>query len=227
MNLLRTLENHEDSMEHKMAMLFWMVRMSNKNTVDQQREEQMRKNIQYYYEVLIRVVAVIKFLSERSLAFRGHEEKCGSPNDGNFMGAIELIAEFDPFLHEYLEKCKNEKSKCYLPCLSKAMYEELIEIMRKHVQDEIVNQINNVDTIYYSIIVDSTPDLTHVDQLVIVLQYCYHGKPCERFLTFLPIENHSSMTLFNKIQQVMGVHKLSLENIHGQSYDNALNLEGL
>ena len=79
------------------------------------------------------------------------------------------------------------------------MYEELIEIMGKHVQDEIVNQINNLDTKYYSIIVDSMPNLTHVDQLVIVVSHCYNGKPCERFLTFLPIENHSSTTLFNKI----------------------------
>ena len=61
------------------------------------------------------------------------------------------------------------------------MYEELIEIMGKHVQDEIVNQINNLDTKYYSIIVDSTPDLTHVDQLVIVVQYCYNGNPLRDF----------------------------------------------
>ncbi|GCB66187.1 hypothetical protein scyTo_0000558 [Scyliorhinus torazame] len=98
--------------------------------------------------------------------------------------------------------------------------------MGKHVQDEIVNQINNLDTKYYSIIVDSTPDLTHVDQLVIVVGYCYNGKPCERFLTFLPIENHSSTILFNKIQQDLGEHKLSLENIHGQSYDNASKMKG-
>ncbi|GCB83904.1 hypothetical protein scyTo_0024748 [Scyliorhinus torazame] len=126
------------------------------------------------------------------------------------MGAIEFIEEFDPFLHEHLEKCKNEKVNATY--LSKPVYEELIEIMGKHVQDEIVNQINNLDTKYYSIIVDSTPDLTHVDQLIIVVRYCYNGKPCERFLTFLPIESHSSTTLFNEIQQVLGEHKLSLEN---------------
>ena len=93
-------------------------------------------------------------------------------------------------------------------------------------QDETVNQINNLDTKYYFIIVNSMPDLTHVDQLVIVVQYCYNGKPCERFLTFLPIENHSLMTLFNKIQQVLGEHKFSLENFHGQSYNNASNMKG-
>ena len=79
------------------------------------------------------------------------------------------------------------------------MYEELIKIMGKYVQDEIVNQINNLDTKYYSIIIDSIPEVMHVDQLVIVVQYCYNGRPCERFSTFLPIENHSSTTLFNKI----------------------------
>ncbi|GCB81770.1 hypothetical protein scyTo_0021884, partial [Scyliorhinus torazame] len=139
------------------------------------------------------------------------------------MGAIELIAEFDPFLHEHLEKCNNEKVNATY--LSKPVYEELIEIMGKHVQDEIVNQINNLDMKYYSIIVDSTPDLTHVDQLVIVVRYCYNGKPCERFLTFLPIENHSFPNLFNKIQ-VLSEHKLSLENIRGQSYDNTSNMKG-
>ncbi|XP_072366900.1 zinc finger MYM-type protein 1-like [Scyliorhinus torazame] len=41
------------------------------------------------------------------------------------------------------------------------------------------------------------------------------------------MENHSSTTLFNKIQQVLGEHKLSVENIRGQSYDNASNMKGL
>ena len=45
MNVLRTLENHEDSIEHNRVMLCWITRKSNKNTVDQQLEEQMRKNI--------------------------------------------------------------------------------------------------------------------------------------------------------------------------------------
>lgn len=63
------------------------------------------------------------------------------------MGVIELIAKYDLFLHEHLEKCKNEKVN--ITYLSKTVYEELIEIMGKHVQDEIVNQINNLHTKFY------------------------------------------------------------------------------
>uniref|UniRef100_A0A0L8G6N7 Uncharacterized protein n=1 Tax=Octopus bimaculoides TaxID=37653 RepID=A0A0L8G6N7_OCTBM len=145
-------------MEHNRAMLSWLTQKSNKNTVDQQLEEQLKKNMQYCFQVLKRVVAVIKSLSERGLAFKIHEEKWGSPNNGNFVGAIELIAEFDPFLHEHLEKCKNEKVN--ITYLSKSVYEELIQIMGKHVKDEVVNQINNLDIKYYSIIIDFTPDIT-------------------------------------------------------------------
>lgn len=42
------------------------------------------------------------------------------------------------------------------------------EIIGKHVQDQIANQINNLDIKYYFTIVDSTLDLIHVDQLMIV-----------------------------------------------------------
>ena len=50
------------------------------------------------------------------------------------------------------------------------MYEELIEIMGKRVQKEIVAQINNSDTKYFSIIIDSTPDFSHVNQLAVIVR---------------------------------------------------------
>lgn len=49
--------------------------------MDQQLKKQVRNNIQYYLEVLKRVVLVVKFFNERGLAFRGHEKKSGSQNN--------------------------------------------------------------------------------------------------------------------------------------------------
>lgn len=82
---------------------------------------------------------------------------------------IEFISEFDLFPHKHLKKCKEEKVN--VTYLSKIVYEKLIEIMGKHVQDQIANKINNLDTKYYFIIVDSTYDLTHVGQMIIMVQY--------------------------------------------------------
>ncbi|CAH0749949.1 unnamed protein product [Diatraea saccharalis] len=45
--------------------------------------------------------------------------------------------------------------------------------MGRHIIKQIITQINNDDTKYYSIVMDSTPDLSHNDQLAIVLRYCF------------------------------------------------------
>ena len=54
--------------------------------------------------VLHRVVNIVKFLAIRGLAFRGSEEKIDSQTNGNFLGIIELISQYDPFLAEHLVK---------------------------------------------------------------------------------------------------------------------------
>ncbi|GBP94056.1 hypothetical protein EVAR_66447_1 [Eumeta japonica] len=85
-------------------MLVWLTRKENKSVLDKQLQEQLRKEKEYYHNVLKRVIAVVKFLSIRGLAFRGSEEVFGSPHNGNFMGAMELLAEFDPFIREHIEQ---------------------------------------------------------------------------------------------------------------------------
>ena len=41
---------------------------------------------------------MICLLEEGGLTFRGDDETFGSPNDGNFLGLLELIAKFDSYL---------------------------------------------------------------------------------------------------------------------------------
>nr|XP_015923711.2 uncharacterized protein LOC107451972 [Parasteatoda tepidariorum] len=86
------LENHENSNEHKKSMLVWLTRKENRYVLDKQLQKQLRNEADYYHNVLKRVIAVVKFLGIRGLAFRGSEEVFGSPHSGNFMGALELLA---------------------------------------------------------------------------------------------------------------------------------------
>ena len=66
MNVLRTLGNHEFGMEHNREISCWITRKPNKNTVNRQLEKQMKKNMQYYFEVLKRIVPVIKPLMKEA-----------------------------------------------------------------------------------------------------------------------------------------------------------------
>jgi len=61
----------------------------------------------YWLNILKRIVAFVKSLASRGLAFRGQNSQIGSPHNGNFMMALKLIAEFDQFLSTHIKKYGN------------------------------------------------------------------------------------------------------------------------
>ena len=82
---------------------------------------------------------------------------------------------------------------------------------------------------YYSVSVDSTPDMYRIDQLTVIVRYVSpsNGKASERFLTLLPIECHKGEyladTLVNYLESKC---LLDFKLCKGQSYDNAVNVTG-
>ncbi|GFX65728.1 zinc finger MYM-type protein 1 [Trichonephila clavipes] len=72
--------------------------------------------------------------------------------------------------------------------------------MGKKIIETITTHINNDATKYYSIVMDSAPDLSHIDQLAIVLQYCF--------------------------REFLETNGLLLDNCRGLSFDNAANMSG-
>jgi len=118
---------------------------------------------------LKRLVSVITFLSSRGHDFRGKEDKFNSQHNGNFLGLLELISEYDPFLKAHIEQYGNQ-GKGNPSYLSKTVCNELMTIMKNSLSIFIINEIKECK--YFSIIMDSTPDLTKVDQMAIILRYC-------------------------------------------------------
>lgn len=83
-------------------MVTWVSRTSEKRWIDAGLRNQFNLECQYWEDVLKRVVAKVKFLSERGLLFRGDTETFNSPNNDNYMGILKLIAQFDQFLREHI-----------------------------------------------------------------------------------------------------------------------------
>lgn len=71
---------------------------------------------------------MIKFLSSRGLAFRGDTELLCSTRNGYYMGILELIAEYDPFISSHLAKYGNQ-GRGKPSYLSSTICEEVIQIM--------------------------------------------------------------------------------------------------
>ncbi|KAI9562477.1 hypothetical protein GHT06_009910 [Daphnia sinensis] len=79
---------------------------------------------------------------------------------------------------------------------------------------------------FFSVSIDSTPDLTHVDQLSMIIRYVSvtSNEATERFLSFIPIESHTGEHLTNIILKIFEDQKIDIKNAGGQSYDNAANM---
>ena len=57
--------------------------------------------------------------------------------------------------------------------------------MGNKVLEAIVNEVKKAK--YFSFIADSTPDISHTDQLTFTARYVLNVKPAERFLKFVPV----------------------------------------
>jgi len=77
--------------------------------------------------------------------------------------------------------------------LTANVYEELIALMGDKVLLAIVNEVLTAK--HYSISVDSTPDVSHVDQLTFTVRYVKECDPVERFLQFIPVRSHGAENL--------------------------------
>ena len=125
---------------------------------------------QHWRDILQRILTCIKFLVSQNLALRGHEENLNPRNDknvGNFLALIKLIAQFDPLLVKHVQHAEqNPGSVSYL---SPEIQNEFIYILASTVKSKLLRNIRKSK--YYGILLDSTPDLGHREQLSQIIRF--------------------------------------------------------
>ena len=192
--------------------------------IDTDLANQIDTEQKYWREVLKRIIATVKLLASLGLAFRGHRENKESNRRGNFLSCLGYLAEFDSFLKNHLERY-GDKGRGNVNYLSHNVCNEFICLMGEKVKEYLISEVQ--EALYYSIIVDSTPDLSHVDQLTFILRFVdKKGEIKERFFGFLQIENHDSAYLEKVVLQSLNDLCIDIKNCRGQTYDNAANMSG-
>ena len=78
------IESHDRSQQHRKSFSDMIIRKSKGFRIDNQLVDQFESECNYWNEVIMRCVNVIKFLSKRGLPFRGKDEQIGSVQNGNF-----------------------------------------------------------------------------------------------------------------------------------------------
>lgn len=92
----------------------------------------------------------------------------GSNQNGNFMMVLELIVEFNPFLATHIAE-RGNSDQDGVSYLSSITCDEFISLNASKIRNTIIAEMKS--STYLFIIIDSMPDINHVDQLLLINRY--------------------------------------------------------
>lgn len=168
-------------------------------------------------------------MSTCNLAFRGYRSesiKSISSESGNFLNIIDLLSRYDPILKSHLE---NEGSR--IKYLSSTIQNELIHLASHQILSEILSEVQQSS--FFSLILDTTQDISKIDQLSIILRYVSYKpdinqlKIIESFLGFVQVSKQSAEGLEEHVVKYLEEKKISLDKCRGQGYDGASVMSGI
>ncbi|XP_065671940.1 uncharacterized protein LOC136089780 [Hydra vulgaris] len=145
-------------------------------TINEKQQKLLHKERIFWRAVLERILDITLFLSARNLAFRGSDSAIGSKSNGNFLGVFELLAKYDTVLNELMQRIQDKETKEHY--LSNETQNELIRLLAREIESKNLSKVKKAKC--YSIILDCTPDVSHKEQMSIILRSvtCTPGVDC-------------------------------------------------
>ena len=235
---------HEASSVHKnakVAAALFHEGLNMESLMDNQskeREEERLAAVNNNREVLERILDVIFLLGKQGLAFRGHSENLAADaecNNGNFLQILQLLGKYDEKIDSHLQKVKHDQAKSRaqkkkgrgskVTFMSDKSQNKLIRMIGDQITTVIVEMIKNC--IGWSLIVDSTPDVAHKEQLSICVRIVGRGGlVSEHILACKEANSVTANGLFLIIIKAFELKGVSFEKLVAQTYDGASNMSG-
>lgn len=215
------LQKHFTSEAHKSALTDYCNYMTKSNSIDvmldktvRQQKIQEESNRNFHKEVICILLDITKTLGRQGLAFRGKEDD----ESGNFKQITYLLSRHCPLLKKWL----NDSS--YRPYhttyLRPQSQNEFINILASSVNKIVRDKVCKAGM--FSVMADTTPDLSHTDRLSVVVRFVNNeGKSEERLLEVREALNKTGIGISNDILDTLQKNEFNPDNLVFQSYDFA------
>ncbi|KAF0696605.1 Zinc finger MYM-type protein 1, partial [Aphis craccivora] len=208
------INEHESSKIHKHCVEAYLL-----FTQNHKRKEEVTKN----KKIFKRIIDCIIFIGKRGLSYRGNKfEAAYSLNNlhdhGNFLELLLLLSNYDPVIKDHLDtvaqkSIKANKAGCKgrgnsLTFISKTTVDYIISAICTLIKKSISTDVNNAQM--YSVILDTTQDITVKDQCAIVIRY---------------VDNHSVHERLISLN-VLKLNDINVKNCVANATDGAANMQG-
>ena len=144
------------------------MRLQLQQTIDNNMQKHIDEERKKWKAILETVVDVILFLSKQNLPFRGHREAFDSSNQGNFLETVKFQAKYSPVLSKHLSDIRIS-IKMTTTYLFPTIQNELVLLLSNKVKNIILQDVREAK--YFAIMCDSTPDISHTDQMTLIVRY--------------------------------------------------------
>ncbi|CAH2284490.1 zinc finger MYM-type 1-like [Pelobates cultripes] len=224
----RLLE-HERSSYHLSAFTIWKeleMWLHKQETIDAAAQLAQQRSFEKWKAILVRILDCILYLARQTLPLRGHSEDLNTDgNCGNFLETFKLLAKYDPVAKQHLHRVQRIDGY-NVSYLSPQSQNEFISLLGDHIRTVIFQNI--IKAKYFAIMFDSTPDISHTDQMSQVIQYVHieDSGVTESFIDFIQLYGKSADVITKQICDKLQADGLKLEHFYGQGYDNAATMAG-
>jgi len=193
---------------------------SNISTLFRERQLQKEQERSDSRKYIGRLAGIMRLLMKLGLASRGHREGEESLHRGNFREMIELVRESDDFLDKHLSSRPGNAHY-----LSPESQNQLIEAIGDEVLSNIVDEAT--DAPFFAIMMDETTDLSHLEQVAIVVRYCdVNFKAVERLLSLTESSTVTGQALAERMMSILQLHQFDMAKLCAQTYDGAAAMSG-
>ncbi|XP_060210798.1 uncharacterized protein LOC132637777 [Lycium barbarum] len=200
-----------------------------KNCEDLERQEQsiqstlVRQDTQFKHEYRFRLTAsvdVVRLLLNQELAFRGHDESKSSLSRVNFLETLSWYFERCDTIKDFVLKHAPQNDQMTSPMIQK----EIVTACKIETIKTILEELNGD---YFSLLVDESFDVSHKEQMAIVLRYVDRmGFVMEQLIDIIHVQDTRVSSLKEAIVNLRAQHSLSLSYVFVQCYDGGSNMQG-
>ena len=199
--------------QHRNIHIDVAISKARKQQLSMENQERLRKR-----KVIKLLLDCSRYLARQSLAFRG-----GDDAEGNFAQLVCLLARWTPFIDYWLTSSHSRPDQVtYMSAMSQ---NEFIGLLGDEVRKILISEV--ISSGAYAVMADTTPDISHADQISLVIRYVNDNLEIkERLMKISQIKGKTGDEFGQKVISMLKDLQIPLSQVLFQCYYTTASMSG-